>query len=129
MFFLLISGVGKSMFQNCCNLFKVYPHIAWTSMCVCMCVSVCVFLHDNSKRNGSRNMKFKYITVNKNNSDKFDIGHCRTKVKVTARLFSPFTAIQTFRSHNPSLVQARKLILSVYVYQVIIYKFYKYRHA
>ena len=29
MFFLLISG-GKSMFQNCCNLFKVYPHIAWT---------------------------------------------------------------------------------------------------
>ena len=30
MFFLLISGVGKSMFQNCCNLFKVYPHIAWT---------------------------------------------------------------------------------------------------
>ena len=33
MFFLLISGVGKSMFQNCCNLFKVYPHIAWT-MCV-----------------------------------------------------------------------------------------------
>ena len=30
MFFLLISGVEKSMFQNCCNLFKVYPHIAWT---------------------------------------------------------------------------------------------------
>ena len=30
MFFLLISGVGKSMFQNCCNLFKVCPHIAWT---------------------------------------------------------------------------------------------------
>ena len=30
MFFLLISGVGKSMFQNCWNLFKVYPHIAWT---------------------------------------------------------------------------------------------------
>ena len=19
------------MFQNCCNLFKVYPHIAWTN--------------------------------------------------------------------------------------------------
>ena len=30
MFFLLISGLGKSMFKNCCNLFKVYPHIAWT---------------------------------------------------------------------------------------------------
>ena len=34
MFFLLISGVGKSMFQNCCNLFKVYPHIAWTNPAV-----------------------------------------------------------------------------------------------
>ena len=30
MFFLLISGVGKCMFQNCCNLFKVYPHTVWT---------------------------------------------------------------------------------------------------
>ena len=31
MFFLLISGVGKSMFQNCSRyLFKIYPHIAWT---------------------------------------------------------------------------------------------------
>ena len=20
------------MFQNCCNLFKVYPHIAWTNV-------------------------------------------------------------------------------------------------
>ena len=39
-------------------------------------VCVCVFLHDNSKRNRSRNMKFKYIAVNENNSDKFDIkGH------------------------------------------------------
>ena len=33
-----------------------------------------------------------------------------------------FKAIQTFRSHNLILVQARKLILSVYVY--LIYKFY-----
>ena len=45
---------------------------------------LCVFLHDNSKRNRSRNMKFKYNVVNENNSDKFDIGHRRTKVKVTA---------------------------------------------
>ena len=54
------------------------------SVCVCFCV--CVFLHDNSKRSRSRNMKFKYIVVNENNSDKFDIGHSRTKVKVTAQL-------------------------------------------
>ena len=51
-----------------------------------VCVSLCVFLHDNLKRNQSRNMKFKYIVVNENNSDKFDIGHCQTKVKVTARI-------------------------------------------
>ena len=31
-------------------------------------------------------MKFKYVVVNENNSDKFDSGHRRTKVKVTARL-------------------------------------------
>ena len=70
-------------------------------MCVCACVcfpipfvSVCM-IYINSKRNRSRNMKFKYIEVNENNWDKFDIGHCRTKVNVTARLqnFSPFTSI------------------------------------
>ena len=56
-----------------------------TSVCVCLCVCfrACVFLYDNSKRNGSRNMKFKYFVVNENNSDKFDIGLCRAKVKVT----------------------------------------------
>ena len=56
------------------------------SVCVCVCVCVrvcvrvcvCVFLHDN--------MKFKYIVVCENNSDKFNMGHCQTKVKVMARL-------------------------------------------
>ena len=57
-------------------------------MCVsvCVCFRVCVCLCDNSKRNRSRNMKFKYIVVYENISDKFDIGHCWTKVKVTERL-------------------------------------------
>ena len=27
-------------------------------------------------------MKFKYIVIHENNSDEFDIEHCRTKVKV-----------------------------------------------
>ena len=31
--------------------------------------------------------KFEYIIVYENISEKFDIGHCRTKVKVTVRLF------------------------------------------
>ena len=31
---------------------------------MCLCVfHLCVFLHDNSKRNQSRNMKFEYIVV------------------------------------------------------------------
>ena len=42
---------------------------------------------------------------------------------------SPFTAIQTVRSHNSTLVQARKLILSMYVYLILIYRFYKNPHA
>ena len=47
-------------------------------------------------------MKFKYIVVYENNSDKFDIGHCRTKV--TVRNFSPFTAIQPVGSNNSTLL-------------------------
>ena len=70
-------------------------------------------------------MKFKLIVVHENNSHNFDIGHSRTNFKVTARLlhFSPFTAIQNVRSHNSTYVQARKLLSSVYVYLIIIYKF------
>ena len=53
---------------------------------VCVCACLCMFLHDNSKSNPSRNMKFDYVVVYENISDKFDIGHCRTKVKVMLRL-------------------------------------------
>ena len=103
------------------------------SVCVCvfLCFCVSVFLHDNSKSNQSKNMKLEYIVVYENISDKFDIEHCRTKVKVTARLrnFSPCTTIQTVRSHNSTLVHAGKLILSMYVHLILIYKIYEYRHA
>ena len=76
-----------------------------------------MFLHDNSKSNQSWNMKLEYIVVYENISGKFDIGYCRTKVKVTVLLgnFSPFTAMQTIRSNNSTLVQAIKPILSLYV--------------
>ena len=75
-------------------------------------------------------MKSEYV-VYKNISDKFDIVHCQTKFKVTVPLlnFSPFTATQTVRPHNSTLVQARKLILSMYVHLILIYKIYEYRHA
>ena len=55
-----------------------------------------------------------------NSSDKFDIGHYRVKVKVTAGVQTvfPFTAIQTVRSYNSTLVKVRKLILSFYVHLI-----------
>ena len=63
--------------------------------------------------------------------DKFDIELRRIKVKVTTvgvQKFSPFTTIQTVKSCNTSLAQARKLILSMYVHLILIYKIYECRH-
>ena len=99
------------------------------SLCVCVCV--CVFLHDNSKRNRSRNTKSEYIVVYENSSDKFDIELHRIKVKVTVcvQIFSPFTTIQTVRSYSSTLVQARNLILSIYLHLILIYKINECRHA
>ena len=97
-------------------------------VCVCVCASVfvcvCVFLHDNSKRNRSRNTKSEYIVVYENSSDEFDIELHRIKVKVTVgvQIFSPFTTIQTGRSYSSTLVEARNLILSIYLHLILIYK-------
>ena len=98
-------------------------------MCVCLCV--CVFLHDNSKRNRSRNTKSEYIVVYENSSDEFNIELHRIKVKVTVGVqkFSPFTTIQTVRSYSSTLVQARNLILRIYLHLILIYKIYECRHA
>ena len=76
-----------------------------------LCFYVSVFLHDNSKSNRFRNRKFEYIVVYENISEKFDIGHCWTKVKVTERIqnFSPFTTIQTVRPHNSFFYKLRGL--------------------
>ena len=95
-----------------------------------VCVCVCVFLHDNSKRNRSRNTKSEYIVVYENSSDEFDIELHRIKVKVTVGVqkFSPFTTIQTVRSYSSTLVQARNLILSIYLHLILIYKIDEYCH-
>ena len=100
-------------------------------VCVCMCPCLCVFLHNNSKRNRSRNTKLQYIVVYENSSDDFDIELRRIKVKVTVGVqkFSPFTTIQTVRSYSSTLVQARNLILSMYLHLIVIYKIYECRHA
>ena len=51
------------------------------SVCLSWCLSVCV--HDNSKNNGSIDVKLEHIVVYENSLDEFDIGHCPIKVKVT----------------------------------------------
>ena len=101
------------------------------SLCVCVCVCVCVFLHDNSKRNRSRNTKSEYIVVYENSLDEFDIELHRIKVKVTVgfQKFYPFTTIQTVRPYSSTLVQARNLILNIYLHLILIYKIYECRHA
>ena len=100
-------------------------------VCVCQCLCVCVFLHDNSKRNRSRNTKSEYIVVYENTLDEFDIELRRIKVKVTVDVqkFSPFTTMQTVRSYSSTMVQARNLILSMYLHLILIYKIYECRHA
>ena len=69
-------------------------------------------------------MKLEYSVVYENSSDEFDIEHHRIKVKVTVglQIFDPFTTIQTVRSYNSTLVPARKLILSMLVHLMVIYK-------
>ena len=64
-------------------------------------------------------------------SDEFDIELRQIKVKVSVGLqkFPPFTTVQTVRSYNSTLVQARKLLLSMYVHLILIYKLYEYHHA
>ena len=59
------------------------------SWCPCVCLSVCV--HDNSKNNGSIDLKLKHIVVYENCSDEFDIGHCPNQGqghRVTLKCFS-----------------------------------------
>ena len=89
-----------------------------------------MFLHENSKRNRSRNKKLEYAVVYENSLKKFDIELRRIKVKVTVGVqkFSPFTTIQIVRSYSSTLVQARNAILSIYVHLILIYKIYECRH-
>ena len=61
----------------------VYQPQLWsTRLRLCVCLSVCV--HDNSKNNGSIDLKLEHIVVYENSSDEFYIGHCPIKVKVMA---------------------------------------------
>ena len=55
-------------------------------------------------------MKFEVMVIYENSSNKFDIGHCQIKVKVTVRPF-PHDAIEIDWSNRSTLTQARMLIL------------------
>ena len=101
------------------------------SLCVCLCVCVCFCMITQKEIDlGTRNRNTLYI-VYENSPDKFDIELHRIKVKVTVGVqkFSPFTTIQTVRSYSSTLVQARNLILSIYLHLMLIYKIYECRHA
>ena len=65
-----------------CGLSTATIEYSSPSVCLSVCMSVCV--HDNSKNNGSIDLKLEHIVVYENSSDEFDIGHCPIKVKVTA---------------------------------------------
>ena len=80
-----------------------------------LCVCFCTITQKEKKEIDLGIKNLEYIVVYENCSDKFDIEHCRIKVKVTVGLqnFSPFTTIQTVMSYNSTLVEARKLILSM----------------
>ena len=87
-------------------------------------LSSCV--HDNSKNNGSIDVKLEHTVVDENSLDEFDIGHCPIKVEVMAWLwnFFPFTTIQNVKAHISALAQVRKLWLSMSVNHILIYKIY-----
>ena len=76
-------------------------------------------------------MKLEYSVVYENSSKEFDIELCRIKVKVTVGVqkFFPFTTIQTVRSYSSTLVQARNVILSMYLHLILKNKIYECRHA
>ena len=76
-------------------------------------------------------MKLEYIVVYENSSDEFDIELRRIKVKVTVDIQNcpHWKTVQTVRPYISSLVEARNLILSMYVHLVLIYQIYECHHV
>ena len=75
--------------------------------CLCVC-----FLHDNSKRNQSRNTKLEYIVVYENNSDDFDIELRQIKVKVTVGV-QKFPHLPQYKLSGP-IVQLKNKLGTLY---------------
>ena len=109
--------IGRSAVACYSCVFGKRNHRVLVRVCVCVCVCFCT-------RSRSRNMKLENIVVYENSSDEFAIELRRIKVTVGVQKFSTFTTIQTVRSYSSTLVQARNLILSMYVHLILIYKIY-----
>ena len=97
----------------------------------CMSVHVCVFvLHYNSTNNRCRKMKFDYIVVYEKprNNSILCIVEWRSRSRWN---FEIFLHLPQYKLSGPitQLVQVRKLILSMYVYLMIIYEIYDYCYA
>ena len=76
-------------------------------MCVYVCVHVC--------------MHACVCEIDCNYLNKFDIGHRQiSQRQCKSSKVSPFTAIQTVKFYSSTLVQARKLTLSMYVHMKLI---------
>ena len=76
-------GLSTATIEYSCPSVCVSLCLSWC-LSVCLSVCVCVCVHDNSKNNGSIDLKLEHIVVYENSLDEFDIGHCPIKVKVTA---------------------------------------------
>ena len=108
----------------------LYINFGTDKVCVCVHACMCVCFCMITQKEKTWNMKLEYIVVYGSSSEEFDNEHCQIKVKITGGLHvSPFTTIQTVRSYNSILAQARKLILSMYFHLILIYKFHDYCHA
>ena len=77
-------SLTKQFKQNNVLLWDYYISGLSTATIVYSCLSVClsICVHDNSKNNGSVNLKLEHIVVYENSSEEFNIGHCLIKVKV-----------------------------------------------
>ena len=117
-------------YYSCVSGKRNYRVLVRVSVCVCVRVCVCFCTITQKEIDlGTRNSE--YIVVYENSSNEFDFELHWIKVKVTVGVqkFSPFTTIQTVRSYSSALVQARNLILSIYLHLILIYKIYECRHG
>ena len=90
-----IRYTSESLSVCLCVFVFVFVYVCFC-VCMCVCARICGFLHNNSKSNQSRNMKFKCIALYENSSVEFSTGHYQIKVKVIVgvQIFTPYTAIK-----------------------------------